>query len=73
MSKAVPAAARAAGTSAPATRWRVLERHDAAVADTTGQPAHQRGGLAGKEQHAPADDSIKVAVQLCRGRITDNE
>ena len=57
----------------PASRWPGLERDDAAVADATRQPPHQRGGLTGKEQHAPADDGIKVAIQLNRARITDDE
>jgi len=57
----------------PARVGGLLEGDDAAVADVTRQPPHQRGGLAGKEQHTPADDSIKVAVQLSRSRITDDE
>jgi hypothetical protein len=50
-----------------------LERDDAAVANVTRQPAHQRGGIRGKEQHAPTDDRIEAAVQLDRSRIADDE
>jgi hypothetical protein len=50
-----------------------LERDYAAVTNMIRQAVHQRGGLRGKEQPAPSDDSVKAAVQLDRGRIADGE
>ena len=57
----------------PASRWRALGTRRCRRRGRIRQPPHQRGGLTGKEQHAPADDSIKVAIQLNRARITDDE
>jgi hypothetical protein len=50
-----------------------LERDNAAVANVTGQAAHQRAGLGHKKQDAPTDDRIEIAVQLDRSRIADDE